>query len=267
MPSFKDITVVAIHGNGGIRKSIPALERTAAALPGCRKLFITDVRTEYPGVEQKLVHRKLNYRAYSHFVIYCLEKYIDTDYALIVQDDGWALNAANWRDQWFEYDYIGGATHAALAGDRIYKYFTWIGNTTNPLVVQNGGFSLRSRKFLAAPTSFGITVVHQQHDEFNNEDIQICCFMRPALEKVGMRFAPLEEAMLFSFEHLSPQLHKDFDPTRIFGNHSRFRRLISDNEVLITLSDEEIRILPWEDRVIDLLRHYGYQIRRAQPAS
>jgi hypothetical protein len=266
MPSFQDITVVAIHGNGGIHKSIPALERTARALPGCRKLLITDVKIDYPAAEQKLVYQKLSHLAYSHFVIYCLEKYIDTDFALIVQDDGWALNADNWRDEWFNYDYIGGITHAALAGNSIYKWFTWIGRTTNPLIVQNGGFSLRSKRFLAAPTQFGITVITQQHREFNNEDIQLCCFMRPALEKVGMRFAPLEESVLFSFEHLSPVIHRDVDLTKIFGHHSRFRKLLADNEVLMSLTDEQIRQLDWEDRVVDLFKHYGYQIWRSLPA-
>jgi len=269
MPSFRDITVVAVHGNGGIAKAIPALERTAAALPGCRKLLISDVPIEYAAAEQKRVHQRLGYRAYSHFVVYCLDRYIETDYALIVQDDGWALNAANWRDEWFQYDYIGGATHAALIGNSFFRWFTWIGRAGGgggePLVVQNGGFSLRSKRFLAAPTTHGITMRHQSDPELNNEDIQLCCFMRPALERIGLRFAPLAESKLFSFEHLFPGLHGDIDIHKIFGNHSRFRRLIAHDEVGIALTDEQIRQITWEDRVLDLLRHYGYALRHTPP--
>ena len=46
MPNFSDITVVAIHGNNGIEKMLPALDRTVAGLPGCRTLLITDRPTE-----------------------------------------------------------------------------------------------------------------------------------------------------------------------------------------------------------------------------
>jgi hypothetical protein len=85
--------------------------------------------------------------------------------------------------------------------------------------------------------------------------------MRPALETLGLRFAPLDEALLFSFEHLFPGLYRDVDIMRIFGTHSRFRRLIAHNEVAITATEEEFRQLPHEDRVIHLLRHYGYELR------
>lgn len=263
MPSFKDITVVAIHGNGGIESMIPALERTAAGLPGCQKLLITNelVTTDIP---QELVFQPIGYAGYSHFMVYCLHTYIKTEYALIVQDDGWALNADNWRDEWFNYDYIGGLTHAALDGNELRWGYQWaeMPNAKDMLVVQNGGFSLRSKEFLEAPSTYGITMIPQEMAELNNEDIQLCCMMRPSLEKVGMKFAPWEEAMLFSVEHLSPVLHKDLDLKKLFGHHSRFRRLQKDGSVKLHYTDEQIDMIPWEDRFIELLQHYGYSICR-----
>ena len=42
MPSFKDITVVGIHGKSGIHNEIPSVEKTAKGLPGCKSLLITN---------------------------------------------------------------------------------------------------------------------------------------------------------------------------------------------------------------------------------
>lgn len=36
-----------------------------------------------------------------------LNKYIETDYVLIVQYDGFILNPKAWMDEFLEYDYIG----------------------------------------------------------------------------------------------------------------------------------------------------------------
>ena len=259
MPNFSNITVVAIHGNNGIEKEIFALEKTAEGLPGCRTLLITNKAVESP-IPQKYVWQELDYFGYSEFVIYCLHNYIETDYVLIVQSDGWMLNAENWRDEWYNYDYIGGWTHAAFDGDRFYKWYEYM-NCEHPVrVVQNGGFSLRSKKFLEAPSKYGIVRHAKSNAELNNEDIQLCCFMRPALEKVGMKFAPESESKLFSFEHLHPILHQDIDLKKIFGHHSRFRRLVGNNVMEWRLSPEEQDNILWEDRVYELFRSYGYKI-------
>ena len=264
---FDNVTVVAIHGNGGIEKMLPALHKSADALEGSRKLIITDkfIETE---VDQKLLPHSLSYQAYSHFAIYGLHSFIDTDYALIVQDDGWVLNADNWRDEWFNYDYIGGLTHAALDGNKFEWQYQWVGkpNYENFLAVQNGGFSLRSKKFLEAPSKYGITMLPQEKmQELNNEDVQLCCFMRPTLERAGLKFAPWEEAKLFSFEHLHGVIHKGVDLTKVFGHHSRFRHLLSDNEMRMDLTPEQVKQIVLEPMVIDLFKHYGYDIQWPTP--
>jgi hypothetical protein len=86
--------------------------------------------------------------------------------------------------------------------------------------------------------------------------------MRPALESVGMKFAPKEESMLFSFEHLDKTLHKDFDLTKILGHHSRFRRLLDHktNKMTIDIPQDWCDTFPQEDKVVELFEHYGYNI-------
>ena len=255
---YSNITVVGIHGAGGGKKMLPAIEKTAAALPGSKKLLITD-KVIKANIPQKFVAQGLDYAGYSHFVIYCLHSYIDTEFALIVQDDGWALNPDAWNDEFMDYDYVGGLTHAALANGVFYKWYQWIGKA-NPLVVQNGGFSLRSKSFLQAPSQYGIVMHQKELKELNNEDIQLCCFMRPAIEATGLRFAPEDVARRFSFEHLHPLIHGDLDLKTIFGHHSRFRRLKDAKTMEWHLSDEQMKNIVWEDKVLQLFKDYGYKI-------
>lgn len=256
--SYDQITVVAIYGHGLGKQVIPAIEKTAACLPGCKKLLITN---EYlaEDIPQKLCG-PLDYQGYSTFCMYVLQNYIETDYALIVQHDGWALSADNWKDDWLNYDYIGGLTHAAVVGDQFFTGFQWFGRP-NPIIVQNGGFSLRSKKFLGALTTNGIIPRTFDIPMLNNEDVQLTGIIRPSLEKVGIKFAPDDKAKMFSFEHLSPQVHNGVDITKIFGHHSRFRTLLDGNTMLWKLDPDNTKGIPCELQVYDLFSdHYGYKI-------
>jgi hypothetical protein len=67
---------------------------------------------------------------YSSFVIKKLNEYIDTDYVLINQWDGYIINFDKWSDQFFDYDYIGAP-------------WWW---KDDSLYGGNGGFSLRSKE-------------------------------------------------------------------------------------------------------------------------
>jgi len=257
--SYDNITVVAIYGNGQGESAVPALNKTAAALPGSRKLLITN---EYlpVGIAQKLIG-PLDYSGYSNFCMYALGEFINTDFALIVQHDGWALNPDAWKDSWLDYDYIGGLVHAGREGDKFVDGFNWK-HMQNPLVVQNGGFSLRSKAFMQALTRRGIMPTQYQAPILNNEDVQLCCFLRPQLEAQGFVFAPNDEALMFSFEHLDPIVHAEVDITQIFGHHSRFRTLDDEDTMIWHLSEHDTDRIPMERTVHDLFKnHYKYNMR------
>jgi hypothetical protein len=132
----------------------------------------------------------------------------------------------------------------------------------NPLVVQNGGFSLRSKAFMQALTRRGIMPTHYQAPILNNEDVQLCCFLRPQLEAQGFVFAPNDEALMFSFEHLDPIVHAEVDITQIFGHHSRFRTLDDEDTMIWHLSEHDTDRIPMERTVHDLFKnHYKYNMR------
>jgi hypothetical protein len=262
--SFEDITVVAIYGDGRGKVALPALRKTAEALPGCKSLLITNTELDITKMHQKIIAAPLDYQGYSEFVMYSLHNYIDTEYALIVQHDGWALDAQNWNDDWFDYDYVGGPSHAALmpSGEfsTLYQWCTDGKEYKDALIVQNGGFSLRSKKFLEAPTKHGIMRRNFPEAMLNNEDVQLGCFLRPAMENVGIKYAPLEVAKYFSFEHFGP-IHSGFDASKVFGHHSRFRQLLSNGEMLWKLTDEQTKQIMGEEAVKAMFEnHYGYTI-------
>ncbi len=110
------------------------------------------------------------------FIIKDLYRYIDTDFILLIQYDGYVLNPEAWDMNFMNYDYIGAP---------------W---PSDHLDVGNGGFSFRSRKLmeLLAKDAF--------IDDFHPEDGIIGIKYRPYLESKGIRFPSTELAAKFSFE-------------------------------------------------------------------
>lgn len=112
---------------------------------------------------------------YSAFMIRDLAKYVKTDFVLIVQYDGFILNADAWDDQYLNYDYIGAP---------------WVHREKN---VGNGGFSLRSRKLIEFVSGLNL-------DAFHPEDVVIGRGLCDLLVSNGFKFAPENLAAKFSIE-------------------------------------------------------------------
>jgi hypothetical protein len=114
--------------------------------------------------------------AYSSFVTKELYKYINTEFCLIVQWDGFCYNSGAWTDEFYDYDYIGA------------RWF-WQDN-----LVGNGGFSLRSKKILEFMAT-DPKIIH-----CHPEDNCFCKDNRKYLEESGFKFAPSDIAYRFSVE-------------------------------------------------------------------
>lgn len=124
---------------------------------------------------------------YSEFMMKELADYIDTKYLLIVQYDGFVLNAASWDDEWLKYDYVGAP-------------WEWY---TDGMNVGNGGFSLRSKKLMQITANDKSIVAINEAGVTNHkeEDHCICRLYRRYLEsEYKMKFAPIEVARNFSIE-------------------------------------------------------------------
>ena len=113
---------------------------------------------------------------YSRFVVKELYKYINTEFCLVIQHDGYVLNGNSWSDDFYNYDYIGAP---------------WL--YTDGRNVGNGGFSLRSfrlQTIIATDKNIEIT---------SPEDEIIARLYRYYLENgYGFKFADEAEAYLRS---------------------------------------------------------------------
>jgi hypothetical protein len=127
---------------------------------------------------------------YSRFCIQDLAKYVDTDFALVIQHDGFILNPDAWTDEFLGYDYIGAPW--------------WYMDDMN---VGNGGFSLRSKKLLNLLQGADFIT------EFHPEDRTIARTYSKKLKENGIQYAPQSLAEKFSIEGASREEKIDADNT------------------------------------------------------
>ena len=127
--------------------------------------------------------------SYSRFMMYRLKDYVDTSHCLSIQRDGVVLHPEMWRESFLDYDYIGAPWPRDAAFRDQFGNFHRVGN---------GGFSLRSKKYLSVPTELRIPFVSTRNDL--HEDVMLCVEYRHVLDQAGLKIAPLEVARHFSHE-------------------------------------------------------------------
>lgn len=151
-----------------------------------------------------------NIDQYSYSMIYDLDRYVDTEFALIIQYDGFVINPHSWRDEFLDYDYIG-APFAMPKDDFSYRDING-----KIFRVGNGGFSLRSKKLIELANKQKLE--WKPFHGYYNEDGFICAMNRHIYESHGCKFAPLDVAKYFSHESIIPEI-LGVTP---FGFHGKF---------------------------------------------
>lgn len=167
-----------------------AVQALRACMRGCRfarTVLLTDAATlpesaraaaESQGVAVEPIGPIDSIGAYSQFMLHRLVSHVPTGHVLVVQWDGYVLDARAWDEAFLRHDYIGAVwPFAPLAWQ-----------------VGNGGFSLRSTRLLQAVRDLAPA------ESSLPEDILICRELRSALEARGLRFADAATARRFSFE-------------------------------------------------------------------
>lgn len=130
---------------------------------------------------------------YNRLIIHKLPEYLNSDFCIIIQYDGFVINPQEFSPHFFHYDYIGAP----------WPHF-------DSMRVGNGGFSWRSKKLIEATASLNYA------PPLIAEDLFICRQERPRLEHDhGIRFAPPELAGHFSCESIEV-------PFPTFGFHGIF---------------------------------------------
>lgn len=204
MTEFKTITLVSIADKHYI-------EKTKLAMEHCQKQakFFDSILIEKDQFDDI---------KYAQFCINELTKYIKSDYCLIIQWDGFIINSELWTNDFLNYDYIGAP---------------WGFPEDCRNRIGNGGFSLRSKKFLDIASSiqyepFGYDTYSplQLYDrKIAPEDWFLCYGNYYYLLDKGIKFPSIELAYKFSVEH--PSQYKPFDRNKLetyesFGFHGSF---------------------------------------------
>lgn len=166
-----------------VNVAIKVIERCKRLCNFADVKFLTSLPTDYPHIEIAPLNTLV---AYSIFMLKKAHEYIDTKHLLIVQRDGWILNHQSWKDEWYQYDYIGA----------LFNQYDVMGV---------GGVSFRSKALMESvskklPQWDGSeqNVRYLQSIVGQYEDGHIAIALRRRLEMEGFKFASLEDAAMFS---------------------------------------------------------------------
>jgi hypothetical protein len=96
--------------------------------------------------------------------------------------------------------------------------------------------------------------------------VQLCTFLRPQLEKLGMKFAPLEVALNFSIEYAGPRIHDKIKFDNLLGHHGPSRKLLPNNHIQITKPLSEVSNYYREMEFLDWLQDKGYTVEFYEPS-
>lgn len=191
--SLPQLTICAVTSVNVI-STFHALERSIENIDVSSVKILTDfdIKNYNSKIEIVKIPKIKTSEEYSHFILENLVDYVQTSHCLIVQWDGHIIDAARWKKDFLDYDYIGAS----------WPQFS------DQHDVGNGGFSLRSRRLMMACRAPGFQASHP-------EDVAIGRVNRIWLEQQGMRFAPAAVADQFSAERSS-------DTALTFGYHGVF---------------------------------------------
>ncbi|MEY4334490.1 MAG: hypothetical protein RLZZ196_3234, partial [Bacteroidota bacterium] len=140
---------------------------------------------------------------YNEIVLKHLWPFIETEYFLIVQYDGFAVNKDAWSNEFLTVDYIGAP----------WKSSSYFEKHNMERRIGNGGFCLRSKKLVEALRDPEVRMLPDCKNGVE-EDRVIGDYHRDFLEsKYSIKFASYDLASKFSYE-LGPER-----PEVVFGTH------------------------------------------------
>jgi hypothetical protein len=177
----KDITVIAFDFRTH-EMTRYALEKTLEVIEPKEVIVVSD-KDIMPSTTWVPCKPTKGFDEYSWMMMKWMWPLVDTSHAMYIQYDGMPWDANQWDDNFLNYDYIGAV-------------WPWEPEGKN---VGNGGFCLRSKKFLDACGRDPVITMDPARGKA--EDAVICIDKRPYLEQThGIKFAPSSVAHKFSFE-------------------------------------------------------------------
>lgn len=206
----KDVTLLAISSIM-IPETIEVLQRCSGMLDFGAVKLITHERP--PNLPSNIVYEQCprinNIMDFNQYGFIELGKHVSTTHSLTVQYHAWILRPELWDDSWLQYDYIGAPWP--------YRDDAYITKSGEHIRVGNSGFSLRSKKLLDLPKQLNLPLTHDRG--YYNEDGNICVYYRQQFLEQGIKYAPIDVAVRFSYENPIPEN----DGIESFGFHRNIR--------------------------------------------
>lgn len=201
---LSNVTLISVTGLH-YKKTVESLLHCSSNIEFQNTKLLSDIKPNNcnNSIEYIKIHSLKSSDEYSQFILYELYKYIDTEFCLIVQHDGYITNPEKWNPTFLNYDYIGAPW--TIRNDLINQF-------GEQCRVGNGGFSLRSKRLLTLPSKLNVTF---DIGEWKNEDLNFCVVNKHIYESRGMKFAPIDVAKYFSHEIFTPEI-ANITP---FGRH------------------------------------------------
>lgn len=128
-----------------------------------------------------------------------------TSHMMMCELDGFPINPHHWNPDWLQYDYIGAPWGYAGCRTQAPREFR----------VGNGGCSLQSKKLRSKLWEFRYI-----YKDGTPSDLWICQDLRRCLALKKFSFAPVSEAIKFSFESEIPEF-PDWTTDQSFAFHGR----------------------------------------------
>lgn len=211
MLNLDSITIVSINTRDP-ENSIKAIDYSCKYINFGKRLLLSD--KNFDSIETKLIPKFNNITEYSYFCVKELHKYITTEFCLIVQPDGFVTNPLMWSDSFLNFDYIGAPWDIALSQLALYSCNMGLFDLDKvPIIVGNGGFSLRSKKILTEASKLDYDNLSIPEDNF------YCIYKRKQLKDLGIKYADIPTAKRFALECPIDMNEKNITLDAHFGFH------------------------------------------------
>jgi len=156
----------------------------------------------------RLPYEIKNLTDWNFFMMKHLYNFIDTKLMINIHDDGFIINPDAWTDEFLNYDYIGALWPIGGLPPHV----------TEDTRCGNGGFSLRSKRFLE------ICALYCPFYQNLPEDVIACRVHKDVFIKHEMKFATDDICAKFSIEYpfmkeYANQSHDDRFSLKTFGFH------------------------------------------------
>jgi hypothetical protein len=197
MINLSNVTLIAMT-SVKIPQTIKALQYSMRGINFGAVKLISDITPDV--IPDEIIHeytdKMSNIDEWNHDIIYKLGKHVNTEFLILIHDDGFIINPEMWRDEFLKYDYIG-APWPLPNDDFSFR------DINGELIRVGNSVSLRSKRLTDLASE--LKLEWKPFHGFTNEDGFICVNYRHVYKEHGMKFADIDVAKYFSHETQLPE--------------------------------------------------------------